>query len=157
MAIENRNLEAGTRLMANYKKARYVCTVEPEGDGLAFVLEDGRRFKSPSAAGSAVMGGKAVNGWRFWSLEAEAASPNVAAESAKPTAKAAKASTSKKLLYRLPNQRGVTEGSTRFWCNACMKSFTAEGSETPESCPAGHRADDAELTAPVGAGGAAVE
>ena len=71
MAIENRNLEAGTRLVANYKKQRYVCTVEAEGEGVAYVLEDGTRHKSPSAAGMKVMGGKAVNGWRFWSLEGE--------------------------------------------------------------------------------------
>ena len=64
MAIENRNLPVGTRLWAAYKKTRYVCTVEAgEEDGtLAFVLEDGSRHKSPSAAGSKVMGGKAVNG-----------------------------------------------------------------------------------------------
>ena len=64
MAITNRDLPAGTRLVANYKKVRYVCTVEAgEGDeGVAFVLENGSRHKSPSAAGSRVMGGKAVNG-----------------------------------------------------------------------------------------------
>jgi len=31
-----------------------------------------------------------------------------------------------------------------------MKSFVADGVETPETCPEGHRADDAELTAPAG-------
>ena len=64
MAIENRNLEIGTRLVATYKKQAYVCTVEAgetEGE-IAFVLEGGRRFKSPSAAAMHVMGGKAVNG-----------------------------------------------------------------------------------------------
>jgi hypothetical protein len=73
MVIENRNLLAGTRLVANYKKRTYVCAVEAgdSGEGVAFVLEDGSRFKSPSAAGSNVMGGKAVNGWRFWSLEGD--------------------------------------------------------------------------------------
>jgi hypothetical protein len=64
MAIENRDLPVGTKLHANYKKTRYVCTVEAgEEDGsLLFVLEDGSKHKSPSAAGSKVMGGKAVNG-----------------------------------------------------------------------------------------------
>src|SRR3989338_8622206 len=73
MAVENRNLLAGTRLVANYKKQRYVCTVEAGegGEGIVFVLEDGGRHKSPSAAGSKVMGGKAVNGWRFWTVEGE--------------------------------------------------------------------------------------
>ena len=61
MVIENRNLEAGARLVANYKKSRYVCTVEAaeEGEGVVYVLEDGSKHKSPSAAGSKVMGGKA--------------------------------------------------------------------------------------------------
>ena len=74
MAIEDRNLPVGTRLVANYKKQTFVCMVEAgEGDdGLAFVLEDGSRHKSPSAAGSKVMGGGAVNGWRFWSVEGAA-------------------------------------------------------------------------------------
>ena len=31
-------------------------------------LTDGREFASPSAAGKAVMGGTACNGWRFWSV-----------------------------------------------------------------------------------------
>lgn len=32
-------------------------------------LEDGREFKSPSAAGTAITG-KACNGWAFWSVGA---------------------------------------------------------------------------------------
>ena len=67
--------------MANYKKQRYVCVVEADEEGkLAFVLEDGKRFKSPSSAASAVMGGSAANGWRFWALESEqtAAAPDAA-------------------------------------------------------------------------------
>ena len=63
MAIENRDLPIGARLVADYKKARYVCVVEAGEEGKkAFVLEDGKRFTSPSAAGSAVMGGTACNG-----------------------------------------------------------------------------------------------
>ena len=82
MPIENRNLTAGTRLVANYKKQVYVCTVEEEDGKTAFVLEDGKRFKSPSSAASAVMGGKAVNGWRFWSVEGER--PEAGPHAAKP-------------------------------------------------------------------------
>src|SRR3954452_23942159 len=69
--IEDRNLTIGTRLVATYKKTRYVCTVEisADGDRNEFVLEDGKRFKNPSSAGMAVIGGKAVNGWRFWAIE----------------------------------------------------------------------------------------
>jgi hypothetical protein len=72
MAIENRNLPVGTRLVATYKKVQHVCTIEQREDGkVEYVLEDGQRFKSPSAAGSAVINGMACNGWRFWSLESE--------------------------------------------------------------------------------------
>ena len=60
MAIEDRNLTVGTRLVASYRKQAHVCMVEraEEGEGTLFVLEDGRKFKSPSSAASAVMGGK---------------------------------------------------------------------------------------------------
>jgi hypothetical protein len=92
MPIENRDLPAGTRLEATYKKTRYVCVVEvEEGGKLAFVLEGGKRFKSPSSAASAVMGGSAANGWRFWSVEGETAAtpaahaPNNRARGPKPT------------------------------------------------------------------------
>ena len=71
MAIEDRNLTVGTRLVANYRKQAHACMVEKaeEGEGVLFVLEGARKFKSPSSAASAVMGGKAVNGWRFWSIQ----------------------------------------------------------------------------------------
>ena len=50
-----------------------ICTVEAAegGEGVVYVLEDGSSHKSPSAAGMKVMGGKAVNGWRFWTREGE--------------------------------------------------------------------------------------
>ena len=71
MAIEDRSLAVGARLVASYRKQAVVCMVEKaeEGEGTLFVLEDGRKFKSASSAASAVMGGKAVNGWRFWSVQ----------------------------------------------------------------------------------------
>ena len=142
MAIEDRNLEPGTRLVANYKKRPYVCSVEKEGDSLVYVLEDGTRHKSPSSAGMKVMGGKAVNGWKFWSLEGEE-KPAPAPEA---PARAAKQEKAKKVIYKAPNQQGVAQGKTRFFCAACMKGFVHEGSAVPEVCPEGHRADDPELT-----------
>jgi len=151
MAIENRNLEVGTRLVANYKKQTYVCTVEAgEGDeGVAFVLENGSRHKSPSAAGSKVMGGKAVNGWRFWSLEgqepkAQATEPAAAKPARTATKKA------KKLIFKSPSQAGVAEGKTKWFCSACMKGFLVDTGGTPQVCPQGHRIDDPELTGTVG-------
>ncbi len=68
MALVNRNLEVGSRLVARYKKREYkAAVVEAEG-GIRYRLEDGREFKNLSSAGSTVMNGVACNGWRFWSL-----------------------------------------------------------------------------------------
>src|SRR5688572_18196332 len=74
MVIENRNLAVGTKLIAKYKGEQRKIEVlpgEPGTDGFV-----GKRpkdaaqvYKSPSSAGSAVMGGTACNGWRFWSVE----------------------------------------------------------------------------------------
>jgi hypothetical protein len=65
-------LEAGTVLVAKYKGAEHRAEVVAGEDGkMLFRLADGRQFKSPSSAASAVMGGIAANGWRFWSLEAD--------------------------------------------------------------------------------------
>ena len=74
MAIDNRNLAAGTRLVAKYKGEQWTLEVLPgEPPTYGFVgkrPEDAKQvYKSPSSAGSAVMGGTACNGWRFWSLE----------------------------------------------------------------------------------------
>ena len=72
--IEDRNLKEGTRLVGRYKKADYFLTVvkdESEPGKVRYRLDDGREFKSLSAAGSAVMQGHACNGWRFWSLMPE--------------------------------------------------------------------------------------
>ena len=82
MPVENRNLEVGTRLVANYKKAQYVCVVGKDEEGKLSFEVDGKVFKSPSSAASHVMGGQAANGWRFWSIEG--AQP-VKAESKAPT------------------------------------------------------------------------
>jgi hypothetical protein len=145
--IENRNLLAGTRLVATYKKTRYVCTVEAAGEGeegVAFVLEDGKRFKSPSAAGSAVMGGKAVNGWRFWSLEGEAPAPTAsgADTEAKPAKTKGGSGKGKKTIYRVPPGPNLGEGKSRWFCVACMKGFVIDGSEPPAACPEGHPMED---------------
>jgi hypothetical protein len=151
MAIENRNLPIGTRIWANYKKQRYVCTVEAgeEEGSLLFVLEDGSKHKSPSAAGSKVMGGKAVNGWRFWSVEGDEPMPEPAAEKPAKKGRGAKKKQSR-TIFKTPTQTGVAEGSTRYFCSACMDGFTVEGTDEPEACPKGHRNDDPELNAPSG-------
>ena len=66
MAIDGalrKKLAPGTRLVAKYKGAEHAVEVLAGDDGkLRFRLADGREFGSPSAAGSAVMGGIACNG-----------------------------------------------------------------------------------------------
>jgi hypothetical protein len=69
VTIENRDLEVGTRLVGRYGKQEHFAEVVAAEDGsVRYRLSDGREFKSLSAAGSAVMGGKSCNGWRFWSV-----------------------------------------------------------------------------------------
>ena len=67
-------LEPGTVLTGKYKGAEHRAEVVIDEVGSRrYRLVDGREFKSPSAAASAVMGGQAANGWRFWSLASETA------------------------------------------------------------------------------------
>ena len=152
MAIENRNLPIGTRLVANYKKQKYICTVEAgeEEGALAFVLEDGSKHKSPSAAGSKVMGGTACNGWRFWSVEGD--EPPGTETEAKPAKKGRGGRKGKqsKTIFKTPSQENAPEGKTNYFCSACMKAFLQDGTDEPEACPEGHRNDDPELNAPAG-------
>ena len=75
MAIENRNLEPGTKLIAKYKKEEYRAEVIAGGEGkVKYRLADGKEFKSPSSAGTAITG-KACNGWAFWSIETKEEEP----------------------------------------------------------------------------------
>src|SRR6478672_7868271 len=151
MVIENRDaVVAGTKLKATYKKQEYVCSVEAGDDGkLAFVY-DGKSYNSPSSAGTAVIG-TACNGWRFWSVDGEA--PAASQPTAKTATKRATTRTAAKavrVFYRSPNQRGLDEGQTRYYCNACMAGFVvvdaAFGGMPVDACPNGHSNDDPELT-----------
>ena len=68
MAITDRHLAPGTKLVATYKKATRTCEVVETTEGLRYRLDDGREFKSPSGAGAAIMGeGRTCNGYSFWS------------------------------------------------------------------------------------------
>ena len=152
MSIEDRNLSIGTRLVAKYKKQTYVCTVEAgeDGAGIAFVLEDGKRYKSPSSAAMAIIGG-AANGWSFFSIE------TVGTEPAPPKPEKRKDGKSRtvSLFKKLP-PNGLAEGHSRFFCTACQKSFiTTE--DRPDVCPEGHRDNDPELTAPPSADAVAAD
>ena len=75
MPIENRNLTKGTKLTGRYHKQSYSCEVVENAEGkLRYRLEDGREFKSPSAAGMAITG-HACDGWVFWSVQTEETAP----------------------------------------------------------------------------------
>jgi hypothetical protein len=161
MAIENRTLEAGTVLVATYKKVEHRCEVLKTEQGIAFQLADGKVFMSPSSAGKAITGRVSCDGWKFWSVasgtqpaaatSAETASTEPATAKtpkAKPAAKPA-APKMVKLIKKLPNQQAVPEGSTKFWCSACMKAFVAETTLVPETCPAGHPREAADEFAAV--------
>ena len=154
MAITDRNLALGTRLVAKYKKQAYSCAVVQTDDGVRFRLEDGRTFKSPSAAGSAVMGGSACNGWAFWSLApvgerghgTEASRQEGDGEAEQPPgatqgAQEAKKGRAARIIKRVPNQQGTPEGQTRWFCSACGDSFFADAGAAPDFCPKGHRAE----------------
>ena len=127
MAIEDRNLKAGTKLVARYKGQEHTAEVVKTEEGLRYRLKDGREFKSPSSAGSAVMGGSACNGWRFWSVAgAEAAKP----KAVKKAEKKAKANPGNGLITRLEDGR--------WFCSACQEPFEAPAGVEPQGCPQGH-------------------
>jgi rubrerythrin len=149
MVIDNRNLAEGAVLSVTYKKAEHRCTVIKTDKGLGFQLANGSVFASPSSAGKAITGRVSCDGWKFWSLAKDGASPEFAPSGepeVEPTtteAPAAKVAPPKVIrqIKKMPNQKSVPEGSTKFWCSACMKGFVIEGSATPESCPEGHPKD----------------
>ncbi|MCX5999096.1 MAG: hypothetical protein NTU41_05740 [Chloroflexi bacterium] len=171
MGIENRNLEPGTWLVARYFKQHYVCQViEGQGGKPGYRLEDGRVFKSLSAAGTAITR-KSCNGWAFWSVDTAqtGASPETEPvvaqqESAIQTVETTETPeidtgeeekegepqpaagdvqeqvTAKKVLLRLPNQKNVAEGQTRWYCFECRQHFLRPTGTIPRECPRGHRA-----------------
>ncbi len=123
--IKDRNLKPGMKLVAQYKGTIYHMEVTETKDGIRYRLSEApfSEFKSPSAAGSEVMGGNACNGWRFWSLEGQEPKPR--------QSKATKPDTTD--FRRIPGGRA--------WCEACCKAFKVEAGTTPTACPEGHTPD----------------
>jgi hypothetical protein len=170
MAIENRNLQPGTRLVSKYRGETYHALVVegPEGKVLyQLVPYDGKEHKSPSSLGTAVTG-KSCNGWSFWSVDTSA--PDTSGEPAATQETTAEGESDPQEeepedspeettneeeageeapapvtagFRRVPNQRGVPEGEVRLYCNACKQSFTAPAGQQPDTCPQGHWPDDA--------------
>jgi hypothetical protein len=128
MSIKDRDLKPGTTLVARYKGQEHSAEVVKTEDGIRYRLGDGREFKSPSSAGSAVMGGNACNGWRFWSLVGEE-------HPTAPKKAAAKKGKAKQVFERLEDGR--------YFCNACMEPFTAPNGVEPIGCPQGHQPTEA--------------
>lgn len=126
MPIENRDLQVGTRLVARYKKQEYSATVvEGEKGGFRYRLEDGQEFKSLSAAGSAIMGGVACNGWRFWSV--------AGSEEAKPKQRGQRGKKANPGANLTPLEDG------RWFCSTCQEAFPVQAGFEPEECPKGHK------------------
>jgi hypothetical protein len=133
MTIENRELAAGTRLVARYKKQDRTCEVVETPDGLRYRLDDGTEHKSPSSAGKAAMDGVACNGWRFWSVEGtEPAKREPKAKADKPAkskkepvakkqAKKGKAKSAKKGKAH----RAAATGDS-FGCGVCPETFATQ-------------------------------
>lgn len=153
MAIENRNLEAGTRLVGRYKGKTTVCLVEAGTEGQVLFRLDGKdkTFTSLSAAATEITRGP-INGWKFWTVEGaeplKASTMQKVAKGSKVAPQKAKRSRPKHCMIRPhENQTELSEGETRYWCDGCMASFTAF--EEPSQCANGHRVEDPELVAAV--------
>ena len=141
MVIEDRDLAVGTVLTATYKAQVHTCEVIQTGAGVRYRLTaSGQLFGSPSAAGSAVMQGIACNGWRFWRRAGEEVRHTPADARLAPRTTVPGVT---RQIRRLPNQRGVPEGSLKWFCSGCMASFVFDGSGEPEACPEGHPRDEA--------------
>ncbi len=147
MPIENRNLTKGTKLTGRYHKQSYSCEVVENAEGkLMYRLQDGREFKSPSAAGMAITG-HACDGWVFWSVQTGENLPAQDAEKLEtppaamtehkeePAANSPKGDPKKTGVFLVPNQKGVPEGQIRWFCRDCGKSFIATAVEVPGVCP----------------------
>ena len=137
MAITNRNLKGGEKLVARYTGQEHtVLVLADDKGGLGFELDGATIYKSLSSAGSAVMGGVACNGWRFWSLQGTEparkpkaekpakAQPKKVPAKAAPKAKgknAAKGKPAKK-----PKAARMAAKSDSYGCGVCGESFPTQ-------------------------------
>ena len=139
MAIQDRNLSVGTKLYARYKGATHTAEVVDKEGKPGYRLADGREFKSPSAAGTAITG-LACNGWAFWSVGdgAENTGP-VTSTKARPPAKSTITPAPKPQAKRR-GRKGQTADPP-----------ASDGSETADEPPAGddQGSDEARDDAPT--------
>jgi hypothetical protein len=155
MSIQDRNLSVGTKLYAKYKGMTHTAElvevqVLPTGmlpkDAPAnpdprlvtetrYRLADGREFKSPSAAGTAITG-KACNGWAFWTVGEAPIAPEPAAKEPKP-AKAPRGRKPKtttteggETAPEIPEGTIGTHANGKLACEVCGAEFDDEASVT---------------------------
>ena len=64
------DLNVDEKLISTYPSYPATATIRPDGT----IVYDDVSYSSPSAAGSAVRGGKATNGWSFWAVERDGSS-----------------------------------------------------------------------------------
>ena len=145
MTIENRELKPGTRLVARYKGQEHSAEVVETEAGIRYRLADGKEYKSPSAAGSAIMGGNACNGWRFWSLDGD--SPRTENKSAARKKPAKPSTQATKRARKAENGKGPIRklDDGRYFCSACMDAFEAPNGIEPLGCPQGHSAQTVDI------------
>ncbi len=127
MPIENREIAAGTVLVARYKKADRTCEVVETPDGLRYRLDDGTEHKSPSSAGKAAMGAVACNGWVFWSVQGTEPAPRTSKAEKPAKAKTpAKAKAGKKpKAAKKPKGKAMRAAASgdSYGCGACGATF----------------------------------
>ena len=128
MSIEDRNLKPGTVLVGRHKKREHRCEVVAGEGGKVAYRVGGRDYASPSAAGSAVMGGVSCNGWRFWSVEGT-----------EPATKAARTRTSAKKAPAKAKAAAKPKGRARRSAKAKPALKVAGGSNGEEAEGSGGR------------------
>jgi hypothetical protein len=135
MAIENRELATGTRLVARYKKQDRTCEVVETAEGVRYRLDDGTEHRSPSSAGKAAMDGVACNGWRFWSIEGtqppkrepKTKADKPARPKKEPAAKKpAKAKAAKKGKAKKGKAHRAAATGDSFGCGVCPETFPTQ-------------------------------
>jgi hypothetical protein len=133
MPIENRELPAGTRLVARYKKQDRTCEVVETADGLRYRLDDETEHRSPSSAGKAVTGG-ACNGWVFWSVEGTEQPKREPKAKADKPARAKKEPAAKKPAKKGGKAKSPKKGKAHraaatgdsFGCGVCPETFPTQ-------------------------------
>lgn len=171
MVIEDRTrVVDGVGLIARYKDREHKAVAVLGEDGkLGFKVEgsDVLHTSLSTAAIAVAPEAKAINGWRFWTIEGDPLPERKAKVAKEKVAKAPrekkekadrKPTTSAVTRQARPNitkmRKQTIEGQTGFFCSACMDGFYLPG--TPNiaaECPKGHPRKMADDLAPISESG----